>query len=149
MKRTTVEMGVGLFVLMGILTVGWLTIRLGKMEILGGNYYTVHARFANIAGLKEGAIVDIAGVKIGSVESIRLNQEYMAAEVGMKIEKDVTLSEDVIASVKTSGLIGDKYVKISPGGSSETLKDGDMILETESALDIEELISKYAFGEGT
>ena len=127
MKKTSVELGVGIFVLIGLVCVGYLTIQLGKMKLLGDDHYFLNARFLSVSGLKAGAQVEIAGVEVGQV--------------------DVILSDDVIASVKTSGLIGDKFIKLSPGGSDDILEPGDTITDTESALDIEELISKYAFGD--
>jgi phospholipid/cholesterol/gamma-HCH transport system substrate-binding protein len=147
MKRSSIELGVGIFVLIGLACVGYLTIKLGKMEWLGENHYMLNARFESVSGLKAGAEVDLAGVQIGQVDSIRLDTERQMALVRLKIQKGVELSEDVIASVKTAGLIGDKYINISPGGSPEKLKPEDTIEETESALDIEELISKYVFGK--
>ncbi|MEJ2473105.1 MAG: outer membrane lipid asymmetry maintenance protein MlaD [Desulfobacterales bacterium] len=147
MKKWSVEVAVGLFVLIGIACVGYLTIRLGKMEIIGDNYYTVSARFQSIAGLKAGSEVELAGVPVGQVEGFSLDQERWMAVVQMKIMKSIVLTEDVIASIKTAGLIGDKYIKLSPGVSDVPLKPGGMIIETESALDIEELISKFVFGK--
>jgi len=147
MSKTSLELGVGIFVLIGILCVGYLTVRLGKMELLGDEHYYLNARFVSVAGLKKGAQVVIAGVQVGQVTRISLDPEEQVAIVQMKILKNVVLTDDVIASVKTSGLIGDKYIKLSPGGSDEVLKEGEMITETESALDIEELVSKYAFGD--
>jgi phospholipid/cholesterol/gamma-HCH transport system substrate-binding protein len=147
MSKTSLELGVGIFVLIGILCVGYLTVRLGKMELLGDEHYYLNARFISVAGLKKGAQVVIAGVPVGQVTQISLEPEEQVAIVRMKIIKDVVLTDDVIASVKTSGLIGDKYIKLSPGGSDVILKEGEMITETESALDIEELVSKYAFGD--
>ena len=147
MKKWSVEVAVGLFVLIGIACIGYLTIRLGKMEIIGDNYYTVSARFQSIAGLKAGSEVELAGVPVGQVEGFSLDQERWMAVVQMKIMKSIVLTDDVIASIKTAGLIGDKYIKLSPGVSDVTLKPGGMIVETESALDIEELISKFVFGK--
>ncbi len=147
MKKTSLELGVGIFVLIGILCVGYLTIRLGKMELFGDEHYYLKARFLSVAGLKKGGQVVIAGVKVGQVDEISLDPEEQVAIVQMKILKEVVLTDDVIASVKTAGLIGDKYIKLSPGGSDEILKNGDLIIETESALDIEELVSKFAFGD--
>ncbi|MDZ7581440.1 MAG: outer membrane lipid asymmetry maintenance protein MlaD [Deltaproteobacteria bacterium] len=147
MKKWSVEVAVGLFVLIGIASVGYLTIRLGKMEIIGDNYYTVSARFQSIAGLKAGSEVELAGVPIGQVEGFSLDQERWMAVVRMKILKGIALTDDVIASIKTAGLIGDKYIKLSPGVSDIPLEPGGMITETESALDIEDLISKYVFGK--
>ncbi len=148
MRRTIVEISVGIFVLLGLICVAYLTIKLGKMEWLGtGNYYQVKARFGNIGGLKKGAVVDMAGVQIGQVIQVNLDPEDNTAVVTMKIRNDLQLTEDVIASIKTAGLIGDKYVQISPGGSDVILENGDTIVETESAVDLEALISKYAFGK--
>jgi phospholipid/cholesterol/gamma-HCH transport system substrate-binding protein len=147
MKRSSIDLGVGFFVLIGLLCVGYLTIKLGKMEWLGENHYMLNARFESVSGLKAGAEVDLAGVQIGQVDSIHLDNERQMALVRLKIQNGVKLSQDVIASVKTAGLIGDKYINISPGGSDEKLKPDDTIEETESALDIEELISKYVFGK--
>lgn len=146
MKKSSVEIAVGLFVVIGIVCVGYLTIRLGKMELIGGNYYSLKASFQSVSGLKTGAQVEIAGVQVGQVDSISLDRIEQVAIVKMKIDREVVLTDDVIASVKTSGLIGDKYINLAPGGSEEILNSGDTITETESALDLEELISKYVFG---
>jgi phospholipid/cholesterol/gamma-HCH transport system substrate-binding protein len=146
MKKASIETAVGLFVLIGILCVGYLTVKLGKMELMGREYYHLNAQFESVTGLKAGANVEMAGVPIGKVEAIDLDIERQVARVRMKIQSNVVLTDDVIASVKTRGLIGDKYIKLSPGGSDLVLKSGDTIIETESAMDIEELISKYVFG---
>jgi len=147
MSKTSVETAVGIFVLIGILCIGYLTIRLGKMELIGGNHYSLNARFESVAGLKPGAQVEIAGVSIGQVDDISLDSVDQIALVKLKIMNDIVLTDDAIASVKTSGLIGDKYINIIPGGSEKALKPGDTLFETESALDLEELISKYVFGD--
>jgi phospholipid/cholesterol/gamma-HCH transport system substrate-binding protein len=146
MKKGSVEAAVGIFVLIGIACVGYLTIKLGKMELMGDNHYPVYARFQSVSGLKPGAFVEMAGVQIGKVDSISLDQKTKVALVRLNINKDVALSDDVIASVTTAGLIGDKYIKLSPGGSEEVIKPGGQITETESAVNLEELISKYVFG---
>jgi phospholipid/cholesterol/gamma-HCH transport system substrate-binding protein len=147
MRKISVETVVGIFVLAGIICVGYLTVKLGQMELLGDSYYRLNARFQSVSGLKEGAGIEIAGVPVGQVEDISLDQEQQLALVQMKIRNDVVLTDDVIASVKTAGLIGDKFIKLSPGGSDLRLHEGDEITETESAIDLEELISKYVFGE--
>lgn len=146
MKKTSIETAVGLFVLIGILCVGYLTVKLGKMEIMGREYYHLNAQFESVTGLKAGANIEMAGVPIGKVEAIALDTERQVGRVRLKIQSNVVLTDDVIASVKTRGLIGDKYIKLSPGGSEMVLKSGDTIIETESAMDLEELISKYVFG---
>lgn len=147
MKKPSIEIAIGLFVLVGILCVGYLTIKLGKMELLGADYYHLNARFQNVAGLKVGAQIEMAGVQIGQVEQISLDRTDLVAQVRFKIKEGIVLTDDVIASVRTSGLIGDKYIKLTPGGSDVILKPGDTIIETESVIDLEELISKYVFGK--
>jgi phospholipid/cholesterol/gamma-HCH transport system substrate-binding protein len=138
---------VGVFVLLGIICVGYLTFRLGEVEILGDKYYLLNARFTSVTGLKVGAQVEIAGVQVGQVDAIALDPKDLVAMVRLKIKEGLKLSDDVIASIKSAGLLGDKYVQLSPGGGDSILKPGDMIIETEPALDIEALISKYAFGK--
>jgi phospholipid/cholesterol/gamma-HCH transport system substrate-binding protein len=147
MKKAAVEMWAGLFVLVGLLAVGYLTIKLGKMEILGGDHYLLHARFHNVSGLREGATVEIAGVAVGKVGTITYDEAKAAAVVDLYVMKGLDLSDDTIASIKTSGLIGDKYVSLSPGGSSRVLRPGETITDTESAIDIEGLISRYIMGK--
>ena len=149
MKKYTHETLVGVFVLIGIICIGYLTIKLGKMQIIGGDYYEVTAKFDSVAGLKPDSSVQMAGVEIGRVKSISLDTQDFVAVVKMKIKNGVPIQEDAIASIKTSGLIGDKYVSIQPGGSEELLRDGGVITDTESAVDIEGLISKYVFGSAT
>lgn len=146
MKRTSIEVAVGIFMLIGIACVGYLSIRLGEAEWGQDKYYPVFARFQSVSGLIAGAHIELAGVHVGKVDAIALDPKTQAAVVKLKIQKTVVLSDDVIASIKTSGLIGDKYLQLSPGSSDRVLKPGDMITETESAVDIEALVSKYVFG---
>lgn len=146
MKKTSIEAAVGIFMLIGIVCVGYLSIHLGEMEWGGDRFYPVFARFQSVSGLIAGARVELAGVRVGKVDSIALDPKTQAAVVKLNIQKSVVLSDDVIASIKTAGLIGDKYLQLSPGGSDRMLKAGDMITETESAVDLEALISKYVFG---
>ena len=147
MRKSSIEMSVGIFMLLGLACVGYLTIQLGRMEWIGDNFYTLDARFKSVSGLKTGTQVEIAGVPVGRVDTILLDQDREMAVVRLKIQKGITLTDDVIASIKTSGLIGDRYIKLTPGGSDKILKPGDQITETESPRDIEELISKYVFGQ--
>lgn len=147
MKRGKVETGVGIFMVVGLVCVGYLTIQLGQMQLMGDNHYPLIAKFQSVAGLKAGAEVVISGVPIGQVDDIRLDPERLIAVVEMKIRNGIELTDDSIASVKTAGLIGDKYIRISPGGSPIVLEPGDQIIETESAVDLEDLISKYVFGD--
>jgi phospholipid/cholesterol/gamma-HCH transport system substrate-binding protein len=147
MKKSSLELGVGIFVVIGLMCVGYLTVRLGNMEFFKEDHYFLNARFHSVSGLKAGAQIEIAGVQVGLVDSISLDLDEKVAMVRLKIKKEVVLTDDVIASIKTAGLIGDKYIKLSPGGSGDILEPEDTIIETESALDVEEIISKYAFGD--
>ena len=139
------ELAVGFFLLIGIFSLVYISVKLGKIEVLGGSGYTLYASFENAGGLKSGASVEIAGVKIGTVSSVRLD-DYQAM-VGLTIVRNVKIQDDAIASIKTAGLIGEKYVEITPGASSRILKDGGTIRETEPAIDIQDLIAKYVFGK--
>lgn len=148
MNSAKLELTVGIFMLIGILCLGYLSIKLGKMELIGGNNYRVTARFDSVSGLKPGARVELAGVEIGTVERIGLsNASGDQAEVTLKIKDGIKITDDVIASVRTSGIIGDKFIKLKPGGSDQLLKNGGRIRETESAIDIEELVSKFIHGK--
>lgn len=140
------ETVVGFFVMVGLICVAYLTVKLGRMELFNSEGYILQASFSSVSGLRSGAEVDIAGVRVGRVKNIRLNENYQAV-VELQTDSNVKLTDDVIASVKTSGLIGDKYISLEPGGSGEMLKNGDEITDTESAVDIESLISKYVFGK--
>jgi phospholipid/cholesterol/gamma-HCH transport system substrate-binding protein len=143
--RRGVEIGVGLFMLAGMLALGYLSVRLGQVEVFGRRGYTVHADFPTVGGLKSGAAVEIAGVAVGRVASIRL--ENYQARVTLQIDSGVRLQDDAIVSIKTKGLIGEKFVQISPGGSEIFVGPGGRMREVEAPVDIEELISKYVFGK--
>jgi len=145
MKNRTVELTVGLFVLAGLACAAYLTLKLGKVEMLGGDAYAVKARFIDVTGLRDGASVELAGVRVGRVDGIELSADKKAI-VSLKISKGVKLSDDAIVSIKTNGLIGDKYVKITPGGAGDPVRPGDLLTETESSVDIQDLIGKYVFG---
>jgi phospholipid/cholesterol/gamma-HCH transport system substrate-binding protein len=145
MRRSPLELGVGVFVVIGILALSYLSIKLGRVEFLGGRGYVVTADFPSVGGLKPGATVEIAGVEVGREEAIAL-ADYQA-RVTMRIHSGVKLQEDSIASIKTKGLIGEKYVRVSPGGSDQMIPPNGRIREVEAPVDIEELISKYIFGK--
>ena len=145
MKKANIELAVGLFVLIGILSIGYLSVKLGKLEVMGGRGYTVYAEFAKAGGIKPGAVVEIAGVEVGTIKSIHL-YNYQAL-IELALDDTIQLQEDAIASIKTKGLIGEKFIQITPGGSEKILPVGGKIRDTESAVDIEELISKYVFGK--
>ncbi|MFQ5846321.1 MAG: outer membrane lipid asymmetry maintenance protein MlaD [Candidatus Methylomirabilales bacterium] len=145
MRRVDLEVVVGLFLLLGIFALTYISVRLGKMQVFGLSGYTVTADFPTVGGLKEGTAVEIAGVQIGRVEDIAL-VDYQA-RVTLRIDNGVELQEDTIASIKTKGLIGEKYVRLSPGGSDELIPPGGTIHETEPPIDIEELIGSFIFGK--
>ena len=145
MNNTKLELIVGVFVLVGIAALTYLAVKLGKLEVLGGgNNLEIHAEFDSVTGLKTGATVEIAGVQVGQVKRISLNSDR--ATVVLSIQRGVKLYGDAIASVKTRGLIGDKYVSISPGGSQKELAPGAKIRDTESGVDLESLISEFIHG---
>lgn len=145
MNRRGPEIGVGLFMLAGILAMAYLSIRLGEVELLGSSGYTVYADFPTVGGLKSGAAVEIAGVAVGRVQSIALKD--FQARVTMHIDKGVELQSDAIVSIKTKGLIGEKFVQISPGGSDTVVPSGGRLSEVEAPVDLEEIISKFVFGK--
>jgi phospholipid/cholesterol/gamma-HCH transport system substrate-binding protein len=145
MKKIDLELAVGLFIIAGILCLGYLSVKLGKMEIMGERGYEIYGVFSNIGGLKVGSSIEIAGVNVGRVRSIVLD-DYQARVV-LNFPKELTIQEDAIASIKTRGLIGEKYIEISPGGSEKVIKPGGRIRETQPAVDMEELISKFVFGK--
>lgn len=144
MERRWLELGVGIFLLIGLACLAYISIELGDVKLFGGKDYTVHARFSNVAGLREKTSVTMAGVRIGEVRQIRLADGQ--AMVTLAIKGDVQLEEDVIASIKTMGIIGDKYISVAPGASDTYIQPGGTIRETQPPIDIENLISRYVFG---
>ena len=145
MTRVNTEVVVGFFLLLGLLALGYLAIKLGKMEVIGNSGYTVHATFPNVGGLRTGTPVEIAGVEVGWVERIQL-KDYQA-QVDFRIRNGIALPDDSIASIRTKGLIGEQFVRISPGGSEKSIPPGGQISETEPPVDIMDLIANYAFGK--
>ena len=139
------NIAVGLFLVLGILALGYLSIKLGRVSFLGSSGYTVTVDFPSVGGLKAGSAVEIAGVEIGRVESIGL-ADYQA-RVTLRVRSGIKLQEDAIASIKTKGLIGEKYIRISPGGSDKIIGPNGKIREVEAPVDFEELLSKYIFGK--
>lgn len=145
MKKFDLEMSVGVFMIIGILCLAYLSIRLGRMEVMGTEGYEIHAIFSNSGGLKTGSSVMIAGVEVGRVREIVLD-DYQA-RVSLLLPQGLQVQEDAIASIKTRGLIGEKYLEITPGGSERILRSGERIRDTQSAVDLEELISNFVFGK--
>ena len=147
MKKYSLETIVGIFVVIGLLCIGYMTIKFGKISMFGGDYYILYARFSSVSGLRVDSPVEIEGIEVGRVEQMNIDQDKQMAVVKLKIEKGIKVYEDAIASIKTSGLIGDKFIKIDPGGGADILKPGGTITETSSPIDVEDLISKYIFGD--
>jgi phospholipid/cholesterol/gamma-HCH transport system substrate-binding protein len=143
MKMFDLELAVGLFMIAGIICLGYLSIKLGRMEVLGGRGYEVQAVFSNSGGLKPGSSVVIAGVEVGRVREITLEDYEAVVKIGLPA--DVKIQEDAIASIKTKGLIGEKYIEITPGGSEKLIEPGGKIRDTQPAVDLEQLISNYVF----
>ena len=141
------ETAVGLFVLAGLVAVVYMSVKLGNVQVFSDKFYQINADFSNVSGLKVNAPVQMFGVEIGYVSAITINQEKGVAHVELKVDKEVKLTDDAIASVKTSGLIGDKFIKLEPGGLGEPVKPGDTLFDTQPAIDLEDLISKFAFGK--
>ncbi|MEO5376683.1 MAG: outer membrane lipid asymmetry maintenance protein MlaD [Magnetococcus sp. DMHC-6] len=146
MKNAKLEFAVGVFVLTGLLSLAWLSIKLARMELIGSNYTSLYANFSSVSGLKSGASIEIAGVEVGRVDAIILNHKEYEAQVLLKIANNINIQEDAIASVRTKGLIGDRYILISPGASEHILKENDTISQTEPAINFEELISQFIHG---
>ncbi|MGL4722086.1 MAG: outer membrane lipid asymmetry maintenance protein MlaD [Desulfovibrionaceae bacterium] len=149
MKEYTKEIWVGFFALFGFFSILYLAIFFGSFSFFTPNTYTIFAEFPNITGIKKGASVSIAGVQIGKVGTIGLNNDSSRAVITLIIPNSVSIPEDSVAMIKTSGLIGDKYVTILPGNSEITLGDNESIFETQAPIDIEELLGKFVFGNIT
>lgn len=147
MRRVGVEIAVGFFIIIGLLCLAYISIKLGKVNLLGNNYYPVKAIFSTVKGLKIGTVVEISGVEIGKVESIELDNDNFEAVTTLLIRDDIKLQEDAIASIRTKGLLGEKYVEITPGGSDVLIQPGGMLFETEPPIDLEKLIGNFVFGK--
>ncbi|MGO8997418.1 MAG: outer membrane lipid asymmetry maintenance protein MlaD [Polyangiaceae bacterium] len=142
--HTKTEVAVGAFVTLGIAAIGYLSISIGNLDIAPRDRYVVRARFASVTGLKQGAPVRIAGVRVGAVTGLTL-KDYQA-EAELSIRRSVELPKDTIASIRTEGLLGNAFVSLSPGGSLESLRAGELVAHTEPAQDLGDLLSRYAFG---
>ena len=147
MKKYTMETTVGVFLVFGLLCVGYMTVKLGHISLLGDNAYSLFARFTSVTGLRAGSLVYISGIEVGRVEKLTMDQESQKAVAEIRIRNDIKIFDDAIASIKTEGLMGDKYVSIDPGGGGPLIGANGTITETQAPVDIESLISKYAFGD--
>jgi len=146
-NHSRLEISVGVFVAAGLAIVAYLAISLGHVRLFSGKRTAIVARFSSIGDLREAAPVRIAGVNVGQVGKIQL-ADYVA-RIEILIDSDVKIPSDTIASIRTAGLLGEAFVSLSPGGSDRVLRDGDAIVQTEPALDITQLLQKYAFGSAT
>jgi phospholipid/cholesterol/gamma-HCH transport system substrate-binding protein len=144
-KKQHTELLVGIFLLAGIIAITFLALRMGDVGLFNNDEYIIKTRFTSASGLKEGAYVEVAGVTVGKVKQIVFNPETYLADVDISLQNNINIPEDSIASIRTSGIIGDKFVKISAGGSDTYLEPGMEIIETEPSINLEELISKYIF----
>jgi phospholipid/cholesterol/gamma-HCH transport system substrate-binding protein len=147
MRKYSIETTVGIFVVIGLICVGYMTIKLGKVSLFGDDTYPLYARFTTVSGLRVGSSVEIYGIQVGTVTSLAIDSARQMGVVGMSIGKETKVYDDATATIKSSGLIGDKYVKIDPGGAGEVLKPRGIITQTSVPADIEDLIGKYAFGD--
>jgi phospholipid/cholesterol/gamma-HCH transport system substrate-binding protein len=146
MNTRKIEISVGLFVFLGLAALAFLAVRIGQGRISSGGSQEFTARFINASGLKEGSSVRIAGVAVGAVTRVALKHDEMVALVTFAIDPAVKLDDDTAAAVRSAGLIGEKFVSLQPGGSGVPLPPGGLILDTQSAVDLEDLISRFAFG---
>jgi len=146
MKNSRLELFVGVFLLLGFFSFGWLALQLGEVSWLSsGHSYVIYAEFDNISGVKSGADVQIAGVVVGTVRGITLSSDDLA-RAALQVNNNVKIPVDSIASVKSQGIIGDKFIQITLGGDEELYRPGSTLTDTESSVDLESLISKFAFG---
>jgi len=146
MKNSILEIGVGLFMIIGFCAFGYLALQLGEVPFLtSGSTYIINAEFDNVSGVKKGGSVQVAGVVVGTVAKVTLGEDQVAV-LALQIDKNLKVPIDSIASVKSQGIIGDKFIQLSLGGDEEVFEAGEVLTETESSLDIESLISKFAFG---
>ncbi|HKI61258.1 MAG TPA: outer membrane lipid asymmetry maintenance protein MlaD [Mariprofundaceae bacterium] len=139
-----IEITVGVFVFLGLLAISWTAIKIGQVGGLGESGYTLTATFNDVGGVRHGSDIMLAGVVIGRVDDVHLKGNEKATLI-LHINEGVKITEDAFASVRTKGIIGDRYIRITQGMETTMLADGDEIEETESAINLEDLISKYIF----
>ena len=147
MKRYAMETTVGVFVLCGVVLIAFMSVKLGHVSFLAEKTYPLYARFSSVTGLRVGSPVYIFGIDVGRVERLSFDQKKQRALVEMRIRQGIEIYDDANASIRTEGLIGDKYLRLDPGGAGSLLKPGGTITETQPDVDLAELIGKYAFGD--
>ncbi len=150
MERTTLDLWVGMFVVAGIAALVMLAMKVGNLGTYNvSDTYQVHAYFSNIGGLKPKASIRSAGVLVGRVTSISLDTERYEADVVMSIDKRYPFPKDTFANILTSGLLGEQYIGLVPGGDTAMLKNGDLMKQTQSAMVLEDLISKFMYSKAS
>ena len=147
MKKYAMETTVGVFLFVGLLLIGIMTVKLGHVSFFGDKTYPLSAGFTSVTGLRVGSPIYMFGIEVGRVERLTMDQKNRKAAVELQIKQGIKIYDDAIATIKTEGLIGDKYLGIDPGGAGELLKPGGTITETQPDLDLADLIGKYAFGD--
>ena len=147
MKKYAMETAVGFFLVLGLIFIGYMTVKLGHVSLWGDETYLLTARFTSVTGLRKGSPVYMLGIEVGKVERISIDQKEQKALVEIHIKNGIKIYDDAIASIKTEGLIGDRYLSVDPGGAGELLDRGGVIIDTQPAVDLGDLIGKYAFGD--
>lgn len=147
MRKYQYETVAGFFLVIGLVCVAYMTVKLGDLSFFGDGSYVLHARFTTVSGLRVGNPVRMFGLEVGRIGKLGLDQKDQLAVVELKMNKDVKVYGDAVASIKSAGLIGDRFISIDPGGAEEVLKPGATITQTQPPIDVEELIGKYAFGD--
>ncbi len=148
MQRKSLDVWVGLFVVIGAAAILFLALKVGNLSSMSlGPGYTLVARFDNIGGLKPRAAIKSAGVVVGRVEAIGFDDKTFQATVTMRMQADVQFPKDSSAKILTSGLLGEQYIGIEPGGDTKNFAEGDRIKSTQSAIVLESLISQFLFNK--
>ena len=147
MKKYPMQTAVGIFVVIGLICIGYMSVKLGKVSLFQSDTYTLYARFTSVQGLRVGSPVDVFGIEAGSVSNMRIDNERQVATVTMRIDNSVKVYNDASATIKSMGLIGDKYIRIDPGGAGTIMKSRQTITNTAAEPDIEDLLGRYIFGQ--
>ena len=148
MERTTMDLWVGIFVVAGIAALVMLAMKVGNLGTYNvSESYQLHAYFSNIGGLKPKASIKSAGVLVGRVTGITLDTARYEAKVEMSLDKRYQFPKDTFANILTSGLLGEQYIGLMPGGDDQMLKNGEQLKKTQSAMVLEDLIGKFLYSK--
>lgn len=145
MKKSTIEIIVGLFICVGLLCMGYISVQLGNISFFNKEYYPLQASFTSVAGLRKDTNVEISGVQVGKVKSIHL-EDYQAI-VNLLIKNGVEIQDDAIASIRTKGILGDQYIEILPGASDVILNPGELIMDTEPPFDLLSILKNFVIDQ--